>query len=135
MAKKITPAITLGIVTILAILFLTGFGSDDKQILRETFDVDAVYYDSGYVEVSYIDHSEKTNSVTLEILGMKESFQKSFYTTEFIEIVPLPTVSKYGWEVHPVVLEIDHIELGKVQLKTEIHSLGESAPPTIYSRP
>jgi len=27
------------------------------------------------------------------------------------------------------------MELGHIQLKTEIHPLGESIPPVIYSRP
>ena len=34
-----------------------------------------------------IDKSDKTNSVTLEILGMETSFQKTFSDSEFIEIV------------------------------------------------
>ena len=52
--------------------------TDDKDVLSSTFQVDAIYYDSGHVEVSYFDKSEKTNSVVMEILGMEESFQKIF---------------------------------------------------------
>ena len=135
MAKKIVPVISLGIITVLAIVFLTGGGTDDKDILRQTFQIDAVYYDSGHVEISYFDKSGKTNSVVMEILGMEESFQKTFSGSEFIEIVPFPNLPKYGWLVHPVVLEIDHKELGHIQLKTEIHPLDEPVPPVIYSRP
>ena len=135
MAKKIVPVISLGIITVLAIVFLTGGGTDDKDILRQTFQIDAVYYDSGHVEISYFDKSGKTNSVVMEILGMDESFQKTFSGSEFIEIVPFPNLPKYGWRAHPVVLEIDHKELGHIQLKTEIHSLDEPIPPVIYSRP
>ena len=135
MAKKIVPVISLGIITVLAIVFLTGGGTDDKDTLRQTFQIDAVYYDSGHVEISYFDKSGKTNSVVMEILGMEESFQKTFSGSEFIEIVPFPNLPKYGWPVHPVVLEIDHKEFGHIQLKTEIHSLDEPAPPVIYSRP
>ena len=135
MARKFGAPIALGVITVLAILFLTGGGTDDKDILRQTFQVEAVYYDSGHVEISYFDKSDKTNSVIMEILGMEESFQKTFSDSEFIEIIPFPNEPKYGWPIHPVVFEIEHEELGHIQLKTEIHSLDESTPPVIYSRP
>ncbi|HSG84565.1 MAG: hypothetical protein ACE5RS_01500 [Nitrosopumilus sp.] len=135
MAKKLGPPIFLGIFTVIAIIFLTGGASDDKDILRQTFDVEAVYYDTGHVEVSYFDNSDKTTAVVLEILGMDETFQKTFSDSEFIEIVPFPNEPKYGWAIHPIVLEIDHEELGHIQLKTEIHPLGEPVPPVIYSTP
>ncbi|MEK0320521.1 MAG: hypothetical protein QQN61_05465 [Nitrosopumilus sp.] len=133
MARKIVPTISLILITVLAIVFLTGGGTDDKDVLRQTFQIDAIYYDSGYVEISYLDKSDKTNSVVMEILGMNESFQKTFSDSEFIEIVPFPNLLK--WERHPVVLEIYHEELGHIQLKTEIHSLDEPVPTVIYSRP
>lgn len=135
MARKILPPIFLGIFTILALVFLTGGGTDDKDVLRQTFQVDAVYYDTGHVEVAFLDKSEKTDSVVMEILGMEETFQKTFSDYRFIEIIPFPNEPKYGWTIHPVVLEIEHPELGHVQLKTEIHPLGEPLPPVIYSRP
>ncbi len=135
MTRKIVPAISLGIITFFAIIFLFGGGTDDKDILRQTFQIEAVYSDSGHVEISYLDKSGNTNSVVMEILGMEESFQKTFSNSEFIEIVPFPNLPKYGWPIHPVVLEIDHKELGHIQLKTEIHSLDEPAPPVIYSKP
>jgi len=135
MAKKLGPPIFLGVFTVLAIVFLTGGGSDDNDEYRETFQVDAVYYDSGHVEVSFFDKSEKTTNVVLEILGMDESFQKTFSDSEFIEIVPFPNVPKYGWEVHPIVLEIDHEDFGHIQLKTEIHPMGEPLPSVIYAKP
>ncbi len=135
MARRITAPIFLVIITVLAIVFLTSGGTVDKDILRQTFQIEAIYYDAGYVEISYFDKSGKTNSVVMEILGMEESFQKTFSDSEFIEIVPFPNLPKYGWPIHPVVLEIDHKELGHIQLKTEIHSLGEPVPPVIYSRP
>ncbi len=135
MARKLGAPIALGIITVLAILFLTGGGTDDKDVLRQTFQIEAVYYDSGHVEISYFDKSDKTNSVVMEILGMNESFQKIFPDSEFIEIVPFPNLPKYGWPVHPIILEIDHKEFGHIQLKTEIHSLDEPTPTVIYSRP
>ncbi len=135
MAKKLGPPIFLGVFTVLAILFLTGGASDDNDILRQTFQVDAIYYDSGYVEISYLDKSGQTDSVIMEILGMDESFQKSFSGSQFIEIVPFTNVPKYGWAIHPIVLEIDHLEFGHIQLKTEIHALDQPIPSVIYSRP
>ncbi len=135
MARKLGPPIFLGVFTVLAIIFLTGGATDDKDILRQTFQVEAVYYDSGHVEISYFDKSDKTNSVIMEILGMEESFQKTFSDSEFIEIVPFPNEPKYGWPIHPVVFEVEHEELGHIQLKTEIHPLDEPVPPVIYSRP
>ena len=135
MARKIVPIISLGIITVLAIIFLAGAGTDDKDILRQTFQIEAVYYDSGHVEISYFDKSDKTNSVVMEILGMEKTFQKTFSDSEFIEIVPFSNEPKYGWAIHPVVLEIEHEEFGHIQLKTEIHSLDEPIPPVIYSRP
>jgi len=135
MARKIVPVISLGLITVFAIIFLSGGGTDDKDILRQTFQIDAVYYDSGYVEISFLDKSGQTDLVIMEILGMDETFQKSFSDSQFIEIVQFPNVPKYGWAIHPIVLEIDHEELGHIQLKTEIHPLGQPIPPVIYSRP
>ncbi|MDE0831883.1 MAG: hypothetical protein OSA03_01965 [Nitrosopumilus sp.] len=135
MAKKLGPPLVLGVFTILALVFLTGGATDDKNPLRENFKINAIYYDAGYVEVSYLDKSDKTNSVTLEILGMETSFQKTFSDSEFIEIIQFPNVPKYGWEIHPIVMEIEHEEFGHVQLKTEIHELNTPSPNTIYSTP
>jgi hypothetical protein len=135
MAKKLGPPLVLGVFTILALVFLTGGATDDKDPLRENFKINAIYYDTGYVEVSYLDKSDKTNSVTLEILGMETSFQKTFSDSEFIEIIQFPNMPKYGWEIHPIVMEIEHEEFGHVQLKTEIHELNDPSPNTIYSTP
>jgi len=135
MAKKLGPPLVLGVFTILALVFLTGGATDDKDPLRENFKINAIYYDTGYVEVSYLDKSDKTNSVTLEILGMETSFQKTFSDSEFIEIVQFTNKPKYGWEIHPIVMEIEHEEFGHIQLKTEIHELNDPSPNTIYSTP
>ncbi len=135
MAKKLGPPLVLGVFTILALVFLTGGATDDKDPLRENFKINAIYYDTGYVEVSYLDKSDKTNSVTLEILGMETSFQKTFSDSEFIEIIQFSNIPKYGWEIRPIVMEIEHDEFGHVQLKTEIHELNDPSPNTIYSTP
>ena len=133
MARKLGAPIALGVITVLALVFITGGGTDNKDVLRQTLHVDAVYYDDGYVEVSFFDKSEKTRSVIMEILGMEESFQKTFLESEFIEIVPFQNPPKHGWPIHPVVLEIEHPEFGHVQMKTEIRPFGEPAPNIIYS--
>ena len=135
MAKKLGPPIFLGVFTVIALIFLTGGGTDDNDEIRQTLQIEAVYYDSGYVEISYLDNSDQTDSVVLEILGMNDSFQKTFYDSEFIEIVSFPTVPKYGWAIHPIVMEVEHEEFGHVQLKTEIHSADEPIPNIIYSKP
>ncbi|MDC4231248.1 MAG: hypothetical protein M8319_02845 [Nitrosopumilus sp.] len=134
MARKLGAPIFLVIITVLAIVFLSGGGTDDKDILRQTFDVEAIYYETGHVEISFFDKSGKTTLVVMEILGMDESFQKTFSDSEFIEIVPFPNIPKYGWAIHPIVLEIDHEELGHIQLKTEIHFSDEPIPTVIYAR-
>jgi hypothetical protein len=135
MAKKLGPPIFLGVFTVIALVFLTGGGNDDKDEIRQTLQIEAVYYDSGHVEISYYDNSDQTDSVILEILGMDDSFQKTFYDSEFIEIVPFANVPKYGWAIHPIVMEVEHEEFGHVQLKTEIYSIGEPVPNIIYSKP
>ncbi len=144
MAKKLGAPIALGVITVLAILLITGGGNDDKEILRSTFSIEAVYFDENnsdievgdaYIQINFKDKSEKTNAVVLEVLGMEESFQKTFVGSEFVEIISFPTTPKYGWEIHPVTLQIDHEELGKVSLKTEIRPSGEPPAPIIYGNP
>ncbi len=145
MAKKLGAPIALGMVTVLAILFLTGTGNDDKEILKSTFSIEAVYFDEnnntdieegdGYIRIIFKDKSEKTNAVVLEVLGMETSFQKTFVGSEFTEIILFPTPPKYGWEIHPVTLLIDHEDLGKVSLKTEIRPYGEPPAKIIYGNP
>jgi len=146
MAKKLGAPIALGVVTVLAILFLTGTGNDDNEILKATFSIDAVYFDEtnsaeiesgdGYIQITFKDKSEKTNAVVLEVLGMEKSFQKTFVdSSEFVETIQFPTSPKYGWEIHPVTLLIDNEDLGKVSLKTEIRPYGEPPAPVIYGNP
>ena len=132
MAKKLGHPIFLGVFTVLAIVFLTGGATDDKDPLRENFQLEAIYYDAGYVEISYLDKSDKTTSVVLEILGMEITFQKSFTDSEFIEIIEFSNKPKYGWSIHPIVLEVEHEEFGHIQIKTEIHELDTTIPNTIY---
>ncbi|MCV0411712.1 MAG: hypothetical protein K5782_01695 [Nitrosarchaeum sp.] len=131
---KIIPLISIAIITVLGLFFIFDSGSN-HDVLESTFEIDATYYDGGYVEISYLDKTSKTNHVVLEVLGMDESFQKTLSSSKFVEIVPFPILPKHGWQVHPVTFLIDHQDLGKVSLKTEIHSFGEDAPQIIYGSP
>ena len=133
MARKILPAISLGVITVFAILFLSGSGNDNNEILSKTFEIDAIYQ-NGNVVISFIDKSGNTDSITMEILGMDETFQKPYVRSQFTELVPFNDVPKYGWAIHPIVLEIEHSEFGHIQLKTEIHESDQPLPPVIYSR-
>ena len=58
----------------------------------------------------------------------------SFTGSQFTESVSFDGTPKYGWAIHPIVLEIEHSEFGHIQLKTEIHESDQPIPPVIYSR-
>jgi len=142
MAKKLGAPIALGVITILAILLITG-NNNDNEILESTFTVNAVYFESqnanlddGYIQITFKDNTLKTKAIVLEVLGMDESFQKTFLdSSEFVETIPFPTPPKYGWAIHPITLLIDHEDLGKISLKTEIRPFGEPPAPIIYGHP
>ena len=102
MARKIIPLVSLIGLSVIGFLFLGGAGNDDKNILRETFLLDATYYDSGYVEISFKDISDNSSNVVMEILGMETTFQKQFEGSEFLEIVPFENTPKYGWAIHQI---------------------------------
>ena len=134
MARKIVPIIFIVAISALGILFLFDSSSYDNEQFAQTFDVDAIYYENqGIVEISFNDNSQKTSSVVLEILGMEETFQKTFEGSSFVETVQFDSTPKYGWQIHPITLVVDHQELGKIGIKTEIHSENEPAPPIIFS--
>ena len=135
MIRKTIPIISVIILTILDGLYLFDTTTIDKELMTETFVFDAVYYDSRQtIEVTFQDKSKKTSIVILEILGMQESFQKTFADTEFIENIPFVGPPQYGWEIHPVTLVIEHEEFGKVGIKTEIHIPSEPSKPIIFSK-
>ncbi|NIM26548.1 MAG: hypothetical protein GTN97_03135 [Nitrosopumilaceae archaeon] len=140
MAKKLGAPIALGVVTIFALLLLTS-GDQNEDQLKSTFSIEAVYFenqesvDENHIQIRFADKSEKTNAVILEVLGMEESFQRTYLDSEFVETIDFPIPPKYGWEVHPVTLLIDHEEYGKVSIKTEIRPAGESPAPIIYGKP
>ena len=134
MARKLIPIVSVIFISIIAILFLIESYSIDRELLSDTIIVDAVYLeDEGYVEISFLDKSGKTKTVVLEILGMSDSFQKSFVGSEFTERVQFSSSPVYGWKTNPITLVVEHEEFGKIGVKTEIHPISEPAPPIIFS--
>lgn len=133
--KKLIPIISIIAISGLGFLFAFDSISYNKDILKSTFEIDATYYESGYIEILYMDKTNKTNQVVLEILGMEKSFQKIFSNSSFVETVQFKVPPKYGWQIHPITFLIDHDEFGKILLKTEIHDYGQPAPAIIYGTP
>lgn len=135
MAKKIISAVSIILVSILAVLFLIESFSIDRELYSRTFVVDAIYLEEeGTVEISFLDNSGKTQSVVLEILGMAESFQKNYVGSEFTEKIPFSSVPQYGWKTNPVTFVVEHEEFGTIGIKTEIHVSDEPPTPIIFSQ-
>ena len=134
MNKKIIGVVCL--VGILLILFIQISDSGlDESVISQTIFVDAVYEpENDVVRIKYIDSSEMTNLLTLEILGMEKTFHREFSLQSFIEIVQINSIPQYGWATMPVTFTIDHEKFGKISLKTEIHQSDEMKPRVIYSK-
>jgi len=134
MNKKIIA--TISIITLSVIIFSISSNSAlDESIISQTIFVDAVYEpENNLVKITYNDNSKKTNLVTLEILGMEQTFHKEFSQNSFVEIVQINSEPKYGWSTMPVVFSVNHDEFGKIELKTEIYQMDESKPRIIYSK-
>jgi len=134
MNKKIVA--TLSIITLAVIIFSISSNSAlDESIISQTIFVDTVYEpENNLVKITYNDNSKKTNLVTLEILGMEQTFHKEFSQNSFVEIVQINSEPKYGWSTMPVVFSVNHDEFGKIGLKTEIYQMDESKPRIIYSK-
>ena len=134
MNKKIIA--TLSIITLSVIIFSISSNSAlDESIISQTIFVDTVYEpENNLVKITYNDNSKKTSLVTLEILGMEQTFHKEFSQNSFIEIVQINSEPKYGWSTMPVVFSVNHDEFGKIGLKTEIYQMDESKPRIIYSK-
>lgn len=132
---KIIPIISVIVITILAGLFFYDSGSVDKELLNRTFSVDAVYLDSeGVVEISFVDNTQKTDNIILEVLGLQPSFQKTYSGSSFTERIPFIPPDKYGWEIHPVIILAENQDLGLIEIKTEIHEENEPEKPVIFSK-
>ena len=134
MNKKIIA--TLSIITLAVIIFSISSNSAlDESIISQTIFVDTVYEpENNLVKITYNDNTKKTNLVTLEILGMEQTFHKEFSQNSFVEIVQINSEPKYGWSTMPVVFSVNHDEFGKIELKTEIYQMDESKPRIIYSK-
>ena len=131
--KIIAVALTIAIIAIM--LSATSNSALDESTIYQTIFVDAVYASkSSIVKITYNDNSEKTNLVTLEILGMEETFHREYARSSFVETVQINSEPKYGWSTTPVVFSINHDEFGKIGIKTEIYEQGESKPRIIYSK-
>ena len=134
MNKKIIVAVSI-IAIIAIVLSVTSNSALDESTISQTIFVDAVYDPKNkIVKITYNDNSKKTNLITLEILGMEETFHKEFTRSSFVETVQINSKPKYGWSTIPVVFSINHDEFGKIGLKTEIYEQGESKPRIIYSK-
>ncbi len=134
MNKKIIA--TVSIISLTAIILSISSNSVlDESVISQTIFVDTVYEpENNLVKITYNDNSKKTNLVTLEILGMEQTFHKEFSQNSFVEIVQINSEPKYGWSTMPVVFSVNHDEFGKIELKTEIYQMDESKPRIIYSK-
>jgi len=135
MNKKVIGVIFAVIIIILGFLMLINFNTIDQKILKQTFVIGAVYFENdGFVEIRFHDKSNKTNHVTMEILGMSESFHKEYDSSSFVEKIILTSAPKYGWQSIPVTLLVEHEEFGKIGIKTEIRPVGENYATIIFSK-
>ena len=134
MNKKIIATISIIALTVI-ILSISSNSVLDESIISQTIFVDTVYEpENNLVKITYNDNSKNTNLVTLEILGMEQTFHKEFSQNSFVEIIQINSEPKYGWSTMPVVFSVNHDEFGKIGLKTEIYQMDESKPRIIYSK-
>ena len=134
MNKKIIATISIITLTVITLL-ISSNSALDESIISQTIFVDTVYEpENNLVKITYNDNSKKTSLVTLEILGMEQTFHKEFSQNSFVEIVQINSEPKYGWSTMPVVFSVNHDEFGKIGLKTEIYQMDESKPRIIYSK-
>ena len=134
MNKKIIATISIIALTVIT-LSISSNSALDESIISQTIFVDTVYEpENNLVKITYNDNSKKTNLVTLEIIGMEQTFHKEFSQNSFVEIIQFNSEPKYGWSTMPVVFSVNHDEFGKIGLKTEIYQMDESKPRIIYSK-
>ena len=134
MNKKIIATISIITLTVITLL-ISSNSALDESIISQTIFVDTVYEpENNLVKITYHDNSKKTNLVTLEIIGVEQTFHKEFSQNSFVEIVQINSEPKYGLSTMPVVFSVNHDEFGKIGLKTEIYQMDESKPRIIYSK-
>lgn len=135
MNKKITLAVVFTIIA-LGIGISVVQNTVNSQKYSGIFHLDATFYkEKKYVEINFVDTTQRTTKAVLEIQGMEQSFQKTFSGSNFTIQVPFEDVPKYGWKTMPVTLVVEHPEFGKVGVKTDIHNQDEQASRTIFSEP
>jgi len=133
MNKKIIATISIIALPVI-ILSISSNSTLDESLISQTIFVDTVYEpENNLVKITYNDNSKKTNLVTLEILGMEQTFHKEFSQNSFVETIQINSEPKYGWSTMPVVFSVNHDEFGKIGLKTEIYQKDELKPRIIYS--
>jgi len=133
MNKKIITIISIIALPVI-ILSISSNSTLDESLISQTIFVDTVYEpENNLVKITYNDNSKKTNLVTLEILGMEQTFHKEFSQNSFVETIQINSEPKYGWSTMPVVFSVNHDEFGKIGLKTEIYQKDELKPRIIYS--
>lgn len=130
-------------IVIAAVCTIAAFGigisalqnAQDHARYSEVFAVDATFYpQQKHVEIKYSDNTGMTGSVIVEILGMSQSFQRTFDSSSFSLLVPFDSVPQYGWRSTPVTFVVEHQEFGTIGIKVDIHNDGEPAGGVIFSR-
>jgi len=135
MIAKAVSVLGIVVITGLAAVFLIA-GAGGPQDPDGTFVVDAIYYEEQrLVRITFEDTSGQSTSVVMEVQGMDETFQKYYEKASFTEDVTFELPPKYGWKVHPVTFAVEHPEIGKIGLKTEIRTPDGPKPAVIYSSP
>ena len=99
----------------------------------DTFQIQAAYRD-GHVTISFADSSGGTTRTIVEILGMEETFHRTYGAGGFEERIPFPGPPRYGWGAHPVIFDIRHDTLGDLRIKTEIRDAGDPPAPLLLER-
>jgi hypothetical protein len=125
--KKIILA-SIGTIIAFGIAISISQSISVQQKYENLFFLDGTYYpEKKLVEITFSDKTQKTTSVVLEILGMEQSFQRTFNGHTFTLTVPFEKEPQYGWKVVPITLIVNHPEFGKVGVKTDIHDVGKSS--------
>ena len=128
---KVYLAVAVGVVAAAAaILALAAVPQQDDP---DYFEINATYND-GTILISFRDHSDGTDSVSMEILGMAETFRKTYESGHIEERVPFIGPPQYGWGAHPIIFEVSHQILGEINIKTEIRDTGQPAAAVIFAQ-
>ncbi|MFY9301082.1 MAG: hypothetical protein WAO91_07830 [Candidatus Nitrosotenuis sp.] len=129
------------ILAVICTLIAFGIGASiiqnmqDSEKYSKIFYLDATFYqDKSYVQITFDDSSKKTTNIVLEVLGMRESYQKTFSGPHFEINVPFDGIPQYGWKTTPITLVVEHPEFGRIGLKTDVHNQGEPPNKIIFSK-